>query len=68
MEIIGYKKTRNGKELLIRDNNQDFYIEKKDGLHKIEETFKAYKIMSLKCFVPCPDKEDEVWLWRMVLS
>lgn len=51
MEIIGYKKTREGRETLIRDNNQDFYIDKKDGLHKIDETWKAYKIMGMKSFV-----------------
>jgi hypothetical protein len=55
MEIIGYKKTREGKEVLIRDNNQDFYIDKKDGLHKIEETWKAFRIMSMKSFVFCDD-------------
>lgn len=53
MEIIGYKKTKERKEVLIRDNNQDFYIDKKDGLHKIEETWKAFRIMSMKSFVFC---------------
>ena len=51
MEIIGYKKTKEGKEVLFVDNNQDFYIDKKDGLHKIDESWKAYKIMKMRSFV-----------------
>ncbi len=53
MEIIGYKKTREGNEVLIRDNNQDFYIDKKDGIHKIDETWNAFKIMGMTSFKFC---------------